>query len=61
MIAQSLEPGDTSHRLQRARLDVVDIVVVKDTKIWWWDFIAVRAVEAATGVGDAFWFWWSVT
>jgi hypothetical protein len=59
MIAQSLEPCDASHRLKRAGLDVVDIVVVKDAKIWWWGFVIVRAVEAAAGVGDAFWFWWS--
>jgi hypothetical protein len=55
MIAQSLEPGNTSHRLARAGLNVVDVVVVEDAKVWWWDFVVVRAAEAAAGVGDAFW------
>jgi len=33
---------------------MIDIVVVEDTKVWWWDVGVVRVAEAATGVGDAF-------
>jgi hypothetical protein len=56
MIAQSLEPGNTSHGLARPGLDMIDIVVVKNAKVWWRDFVVVRVcAEAATGVGDAFW------
>jgi hypothetical protein len=54
MIAQSLEPGDTSHRLAGAGLNVVDVVVVKNAKVWRRCFVVVRA-EAAAGVGDTFW------
>lgn len=54
MIAQSLKSRNASYRLTRARLDMIDIVVVEDTKVWWWDVGVVRVAEAATGVGDAF-------
>jgi hypothetical protein len=52
MIAQSLKPRNTTYRLERAGLDVVDIVVVKDSKVWWRDVVVV---EASAGVGNAFW------
>jgi hypothetical protein len=54
IIAQSLEPGNTTHRLGRARLDMVDIVIVEDAKVWWRDFVVVRAAEAAAGEDNAF-------
>lgn len=34
MIAQSLKSRNASYRLTRARLDMIDIVVVENAKVW---------------------------